>query len=185
MLSGWPGRLLLTAAALTAAFVLFCIRETNRLRYASMELAFALVSLWYSVSALTKDPRQWTVVIASMYLIVRGLDNLMEGHKRGLIEWRRKGMNGTPEERKEFLKALFHGARFNGRWAIWGAHAMKKTQQEVLAILMTKVMDGIAQQAKETGYDAEQTELYIEIHRRAYESLAEEFGLNAPASNNS
>ena len=35
-----------------------------------------------------------------------------------MFEFRNKGMNGTPEEREEFLKAIFHGVRFNGRLAI-------------------------------------------------------------------
>lgn len=38
--------------------------------------------------------------------------------------------------------------------------------------------DFALKQAKETGYDADQTELYVNLHRKAYESLAEEFGFN-------
>jgi hypothetical protein len=185
MLSGWPGRLLLTTAALIAACVLFYIREANRLRYALMELAFALVSMWYSVSTLTKEPRQWPVIIGVMYLIVRGLDNLKEGYKRRLIEWRRKGMNGTPEAREEFLKAIFHGVRFNGRLGILAAPAVGKTQQEMYDQLSASMPCFATKQAKETDYNAEQTDLYVDAHRKAYEALAEEFGLNAPSSKNS
>jgi hypothetical protein len=60
-----------------------------------------------------------------------------------------------------------------------------KTQQKVYDQLSASMPGFAAKQAKETDYDTEQTELYVEPHRRAYESLAEEFGLNAPSSKNS
>ena len=45
-------------------------------------------------------------------------------------------------------------------------------------MLATHSMPGAAaEQAKETGYDERQTAMYIEVHVKAYESLAEEFGL--------
>ncbi len=56
--------------------------------------------------------------------------------------------------------------------------ALGKTQQEVLDILKTNVGKAAAEQAKETGFDAKQTDLYLEAHRKAYESLAEEFNLH-------
>ncbi|SIO34396.1 hypothetical protein SAMN05444166_3946 [Singulisphaera sp. GP187] len=182
ILSAWWGRLLLTVAALFAACVLFYIREVYRFRYALMELMFGLVSTWYSISALTTEPKQWPVVIGAMYLVVRGLDNLKTGHLQRMVEWRQKGMNGTPEAREEFLKAVFHGVRFNGRFAIVAAPRLGKTQREMYDTLSASMPSLAAKQAKETGYDAEQIELYVEAHRKAYESLAEEFGLNAPSS---
>lgn len=95
-----------------------------------------------------------------------------------LFEWRSKGMNGSNEERDYFLKEVFHGVRFNGRVAILAAPSLGKTQQEVLDVLKSKVVEASAEQARETGYDERQTEMYVDAHRRAYESLAEEFGLN-------
>jgi hypothetical protein len=181
ILSVWWGRLLLSAAAIAAACALFYVRETDRFRYALMELAFAVVSTWYSAATLAKEPKQWPVVIAAIYLIVRGLDNLKEGHKRRMIAWRHKGMNGAPEEREKYLKAIFHGVRFNGRAAIMAARAMGRTQQQVFDQLSASMPGFAANQAKETDYDASQTELYVEAHRMAYASLAEEFGLNALA----
>jgi hypothetical protein len=177
--SGWPGRLFLTANALFVAFLLFYIREHNRSLYALMELTFALISMWYAVSTITKDPKQWPVVIGAMYLFVRGLDNLLEGYKRRLIEWRRKGMNGSPEDRDKFLKEVFHGVRFNGRIGILSASKAGKTQQEMFDQLLSSNLNFAAKQANETGYDIQQSELYVATHRKAYESLAEEFGLNS------
>ena len=113
-----------------------------------------------------------------MYLIVRGLDNLKEGYKQRMIAWRHKGMNGTLEERDQFIKQLFFAARFNGRFAIMAAPALKKSQREVLDVLKSKVMREVEKQADETDYDADQKNIYLEAHRKAYESLAEEFGLN-------
>jgi hypothetical protein len=184
-LSGWPGRILLAIIAIVAACVLYYIREANRLYYALMEVTFALVSTWYSVSTLTREPAQWPVVVGSMYLIVRGLDNLKEGYKRRMIEWRRKGMNGTPEEQESFLKQLFHGARFNGRLAILAAPRLKKTHQEVFDSLAADVIPFATSQARDTGYDQQQTTLYVDAHTKAYDSLAEQMGLNAPSWKNS
>jgi hypothetical protein len=95
-----------------------------------------------------------------------------------MFEFRSKGMNGTPEERERFLKEIFHGVRFNGRVAIAAAPLMGKTQKEVYDALSKTMPNFAIEQAKETGYDDRQTELYVEAHRKAYESLAEEFGLS-------
>jgi hypothetical protein len=86
-------------------------------------------------------------------------------------------MNGTPTEREEFLKQVFHAARGNAGVLMFAAPFLGKSKQEVLDILMTKVLDATSEQAKETGYDEKQTALYLEAHRKAYESLAEIHGL--------
>ena len=185
VLSPWWGRLLLTFIAFVAAIALFYVREANRLRYALMELAFGVVSTWYSISALTIGPGKWPVVVAAIYLIVRGFDNLKTGHKQSMITWRSQGMNGTPEEREEFLRSVFHGVRFNGRLAILWAQAAGETEQEMCDKIYVINVQLAARQAKETDYDVEQTELYIEVHRKACESLAEDFSLNEPSSENS
>jgi hypothetical protein len=98
--------------------------------------------------------------------------------EQSMFEFRNKGMNGTPEEREDFLKQIFHGVRFNGRVAILAAPLLDKTQREVYDALSATTAPFAAAQAKETGFDAEQTALYVEAHVKAYESLAEEFGLN-------
>ncbi len=101
------------------------------------------------------------------------------------FSFRRKGMNGTPVEREDFLKQIFHGVRFNGRVAILAAPILGKSQQEVFDALAATVIPFATEQAKETDYTAEQTALYIEAHTRAYETLAEQMGLNAPSWKNS
>ena len=109
--------------------------------------------------------------IMSWWTMGRELDQEM-------FEYRNKGMNGTPQEREEFLKRSFHAARFNGQLAILAAPLLGKTKREVFDALSAVMGDFAAGQAKETGYDDKQTELYVDAHRKAYESLAEEFGLN-------
>jgi hypothetical protein len=93
------------------------------------------------------------------------------------FEFRNKGMNGTPEEREAFLKQIFHAARGNAQVAIMAAPLLKKTEQEVFDALSSTGLVFAAEQAKETGYDDRQTELYVDAHRKAYESLAERNGL--------
>ena len=180
MLSGWIGKLFLVCTAIAAACVLFLIRETNRYRYALLELTFAIVSSWYSVTTLTNDSSQWPVFVGALYLIVRGLDNLKEGYNRRLISWRFDGMNGKPEERDEFLKAIFHGVRFNGRAAILAAPKMGISRRNMFDKLTSSMINFALKQAKETDYNEVQTNLYVEAHRKAYESLAEEFAFDLP-----
>jgi hypothetical protein len=92
-----------------------------------------------------------------------------------MFEYRKKGMNGTPAEREEFLKASFHAARFNGRMAILAAPFLGKTQREVYDALASIAARFATEQAEETGFDDRQTKQYVEAHVRAYESLAEQF----------
>ncbi len=93
-------------------------------------------------------------------------------------------MNSTPRERKAFLAAVFHGVRFNGRVAIMAAKRLGKTQQEVYDELASSMPAFATKQAKETNYDTAQTQLYVDAHRKAYESLAEEFGLSSDSTTN-
>jgi len=87
-------------------------------------------------------------------------------------------MNGTPEERAKFLKSCFHGARFNMRAALLATPILRPgmTQREMYDELVPKVLDNVAEQGRNSGYTAEQLELYINAHRRAYDALAGEFG---------
>lgn len=98
-----------------------------------------------------------------------------------MFEFRHKGMNGTPEEREDFLKQVFHAARFNGRIAVLAAPLLGKSQQEVFDALVANVIPFTTEQAKETDYDDRKTALYVEAHTKAYESLAEQLGLNTPS----
>jgi hypothetical protein len=84
-------------------------------------------------------------------------------------------MNGTPEEREEFLQRCFYAARFNMRLVLLAAPGLRHKPEYDEAT--SRILDATAQQARETGFDDEQTRLYVDTHRRAYESLAEEFGI--------
>lgn len=90
-------------------------------------------------------------------------------------EFRRKGMNGTPEEREDFLQRCFYAARFNMRVVLLAAPYLRQNPEYDKAT--NRILEAAAQQARETGFDEEQTRLYVDAHRRAYESLAEEFGI--------
>lgn len=117
-------------------------------------------------------------LVMSYWTMGRELDQQM-------FEFRNKGMNGTPVEREEFLKQLFHAARGNGRLAVLAAPLLGKTRQEVFDALAANVIPFATEQAKDTGYDERQTALYVEAHTKAYDSLAEQMGLNAPTWKNS
>src|SRR5690242_15165789 len=90
-------------------------------------------------------------------------------------EFRRRSMNGTREEREQFLKQCFDAARFNMRLALLAAADLRHKPRYDDAV--RKILEATARQASETGFDEEQIEIYVETHRKAYESLAEEFGL--------
>ena len=55
---------------------------------------------------------------------------------------------------------------------------MGKTQREVFDALNATMPGFATEQAEETGYDKRQTEMYVEAHVKAYESLADEFGFS-------
>lgn len=92
-----------------------------------------------------------------------------------MFEYRKNGMNGTPEEREQFLNEIFHGVRFNARVMILAAPLLGKTGREVYEANFKTAIPFAIEQAKETGYDDCQTELYVEAHRKAYETLAEQY----------
>ena len=97
------------------------------------------------------------------------LDNAMR-------EWRHKGINGPPEEREQFLLQCFHGARgvtrvFLSAVALSGTGRSRK---EILDTAVPKLLEVVSRDAKDAGFDDEQTQAYIDVHRRAYDSLAEE-----------
>jgi hypothetical protein len=97
-----------------------------------------------------------------------------------MFEYRKNGMNGTPEERDAFLNEIFRGVRFNGQVAILAAPFYGKTQREVFDIQSARTIEFAREQAEETGFDDRQTALYVEAHRKAYESLGERMGFNEP-----
>lgn len=93
-------------------------------------------------------------------------------------EWRIKGMNGSPEERAEFLRSCFHAARLNMRVLLLATPILQpyKAQREVFDELVPKVLENVAEQGHDSGFTDEQVELYVDAHKRAYRALAGEFG---------
>ncbi len=93
-----------------------------------------------------------------------------------LLKWRQEGMNGTPEQREKFLKEVFHGARGTMRAGLAAASAMNpgKSMRELLDAAVPKMLEFSRQQAIDSGFDEEQTNLFVEAQRKAYESLAED-----------
>jgi hypothetical protein len=80
--SGW-GTMLATAIVVIAGCSLYILRATRRATYGIMEFCFAVAVCWVSVRKLNlEDFGAWAVVLSSAYLIVRGLDNFMEGMKK-------------------------------------------------------------------------------------------------------
>ncbi len=103
---------------------------------------------------------------------------VLETLDQDMREWRVKGMNGSPEERAEFLKSCFHGARFNMRAALLATPILRpgKTRREVFDEIVPKVIENVAEQGRNSGYTDEQVKLYVDAHERAYRALAGEFG---------
>lgn len=99
-----------------------------------------------------------------------------------LIKWRQEGMNGSPEDREKFLKEVFHGARGTMRVGLFAAASMNpgKSPKELFDAAVPKMLEMTRKQAADSGFDEEQTELYIETQRQAYKSLAEELGFDFP-----
>ena len=79
--SGW-GTLLGTAIIVIAGSMLYILRATRRAIYGILEFCFAVAVCWFSVRNLNlKDFGAWAAILSSAYLVVRGLDNFMEGMK--------------------------------------------------------------------------------------------------------
>ena len=92
-----------------------------------------------------------------------------------MFEFRKNGMNGTPAEREDFLEQIFHGVRFNARIAISAAPLLGKTPREMYDALFATTAKFAIEQEHETGYDDHQTEMYVEAHVKAHESLKEQY----------
>lgn len=61
---------------------LYLVRERWRVYYGVIEVAFALAYGWYSISKVTTVGYVESLsVIAAIYLVVRGIDNIMVGRR--------------------------------------------------------------------------------------------------------
>ena len=98
-----------------------------------------------------------------------------------LVDWRIKGVRGNAEEREQFRKEQFHGARAMIRLGV-EAKVMTSpelSRSEVLKTTRTSFLDVSAEQADETGFNGAEKEFYIGITRSACDSLAEEYRLHS------
>ncbi|WP_421655588.1 hypothetical protein [Leptothermofonsia sp. ETS-13] len=59
----------------------YWLRQERRLLYGLIEVCFAVVSIWHAVGLGIVDSSQWLLMIAAVYVLVRGLDNLFSGYK--------------------------------------------------------------------------------------------------------
>jgi hypothetical protein len=94
--------------------------------------------------------------------------------KERMLEFCQPGTNRPQEDEEEFRTKILHSIRC-GRVAILAAPMLGKSQKEVYDALMANLAKFAAQQAN--GYDARQAELYVDAHRTAYDSLADQLGL--------
>ena len=68
------------ALSVLVALALFACRLLVRALYGATELAFGCVVLWDSLSTVSSSGAgRWPIVVAAVYLLVRGFDNLYEG----------------------------------------------------------------------------------------------------------
>ncbi len=80
----WWLTLIGTIVVLLIGFGLFFFKKYYQKVYGLAEIGFALAVGWASVMKvqLTNDVASWASVIASAYLVVRGLSNYDEGKRR-------------------------------------------------------------------------------------------------------
>ncbi len=109
---------------------------------------------------------------------------MLETLHNDLRAWRVKGMNGSLEERAEFLKSCFHGARINMRAVLLATPILRpeNTPREVFDEMVPKLIESVAEQGRDSGYTDEQVQLFVEAHERAYRALAGEFGFETMTS---
>lgn len=71
-----------TAALICAGVLLYCFRDGYRYYYGLTEAAFACALIYVGVDQLEHAPSQAVPAIgAALYVLVRGLDNLIQGYK--------------------------------------------------------------------------------------------------------
>jgi len=96
---------------------------------------------------------------------------------RALIEWRRKGVQGSDSDRKQFEKEQYHGARGMMRLAVESKAFLSPEipRERILESLEDRFLSVARHQAEQSGFDEADTEFYVGITRDAYRSLAEEY----------
>ncbi len=72
-------RFILLIFVLTVSVGLFWLRKKRRVIYGMLELTFAIISAWVSIGLVISNGEQIAVIVASIYLLVRSLNNLEVG----------------------------------------------------------------------------------------------------------
>lgn len=79
-----------TVALCTGAGFLYLLREYRRRLYAVTEIGVAIVAMMSAVTSVRATPAVgvdvWLKVGTAVYLLVRGLDNLLVGHRQALLQ---------------------------------------------------------------------------------------------------
>ena len=80
-----------TVALLFVGVLLYVFRERYRYFYGITEMAFACALIYVGVNQLAQTPSQLlTAVGGALYVLVRGLDNLIQGYKNPPILYANK-----------------------------------------------------------------------------------------------
>jgi hypothetical protein len=80
------------------AVALFALRSYRRLWYAYLEISFALYSGHVALSKIDKDGiAEWATLAAAAYLLVRGLDNFIEGLKQNVARRKKEQSVAEPD----------------------------------------------------------------------------------------
>jgi hypothetical protein len=76
-------RLGATSVLMFYGWLLYKIRESERIIYALLELAAAAVTAYASLDSLRswREVTSWVPIAGAVYLVVRGMDNLSQGIK--------------------------------------------------------------------------------------------------------
>jgi len=75
---------LFLSAIVVLSITLFKFRERYRELYGLTELAFGCVSAWLAIPEVIQYNSKWPLIIGSMYINVRGLDNWNQGRAKRL-----------------------------------------------------------------------------------------------------
>jgi len=75
---------LFLSAIVVLSITLFKFRERYRELYGLTELAFGCVSAWLAIPEVIQYKSNWPLIIGSMYINVRGLDNWNQGRAKRL-----------------------------------------------------------------------------------------------------
>lgn len=85
-----------TYIAISLGISLFIIKYYSQFYYGLLEFGFAIASCWYAAESVhtsylerTVSHTTWIGFVASIYLVVRGVNNIVDGWKNGKFKLKR------------------------------------------------------------------------------------------------